>query len=141
MHRTPGGALHINEIASQVTLPASSFSRLADRMEAEGLVARSADPAHRRATLLSMTAYGEQRFAEIWKVLEPSQMARFGSLLTDQELDTPEVITRKLRDANLPHHDAGASPLTGGFDTGAVRPQAQTPHSTPSARKLKRSTR
>jgi DNA-binding MarR family transcriptional regulator len=102
LHRTPGGAMRINEIASQVTLPASSFSRLADRMEEEGLVARSPDPAHRRATLLRMTPSGEERFAEIWQVLEPSQRARFGSLLSDQELDALETITRKVRDANQP---------------------------------------
>lgn len=102
LQRTPGGALRINEIAAQVTLPASSFSRLADQMEGEGLVARSPDPAHRRATLLHLTAYGEERFAEIWKVFEPSLRARFGSLLSDQELDALEVITRKLREANQP---------------------------------------
>ena len=71
-------------------------------MEAEGLVARSPDPVHRRATLLRLTPYGEERFAEISKVLEPSQTARFGSLLNDQELDQLEVITRKVREANQP---------------------------------------
>jgi len=56
LHRTPGGAMRINEIAAQVTLPASSFSRLADRMEEEGLVERHPDPRHRRATLLHVTS-------------------------------------------------------------------------------------
>jgi DNA-binding MarR family transcriptional regulator len=100
LHRTPGGAMRINEMASQVTLPASSFSRLADRMEEQGLVHRRPDPAHRRATLLGMTPSGQRRFAEAWRVLEPSQQARFGRLLTDQELDALETITRKIRDAN-----------------------------------------
>ena len=102
LHRTPGGAMRINEIAAQVTLPASSFSRLADRMEEEGLVERHPDPRHRRATLLHMTSAGEQRFAEAWKVLEPSQQARLGKLLSGDELDILEKITRKLRDANRP---------------------------------------
>jgi DNA-binding MarR family transcriptional regulator len=110
LHRTPGGALRINEIASQVTLPASSFSRLADQMEAEGLVARSPDPAHRRATLLRMTPYGEERFAEIWKIFEPSLRARFGRVLSDQELDALEVISRKLRDANQPGRETDTPP-------------------------------
>jgi DNA-binding MarR family transcriptional regulator len=94
--------MRINEIAAQVTLPASSFSRLADRMEDEGLVERHPDPRHRRATLLHMTSAGEQRFAEAWKVLEPSQQARVGKLLSGDELDMLEKITRKVRDANRP---------------------------------------
>src|ERR1700694_1456582 len=79
LHRTPGGAMRINEIAAQVTLPASSFSRLADRMEDEGLVERHPDPRHRRATLLHVTSAGEQRFAEAWKVLEPSQQSAWAN--------------------------------------------------------------
>ena len=102
LHRTPGGAMRINEIAAQVTLPASSFSRLADRMEEEGLVERHPDPRHRRATLLHVTSAGEQRFAEAWKVLEPSQQARLGTLLSGDELDILEKITRKIRDASRP---------------------------------------
>jgi DNA-binding MarR family transcriptional regulator len=102
LHRTPGGALRINEIAAQVTLPASSFSRLADRMEEEGLVERHPDARHRRATLLHVTPVGEQRFAEAWRVLEPSQQARLGKLLSGDELDMLERITRTIRDANRP---------------------------------------
>jgi DNA-binding MarR family transcriptional regulator len=102
LHRTPGGAMRINEIAAQVTLPASSFSRLADRMEDEGLVERHPDPRHRRATLLHVTSAGEQRFAQAWKVLQPSQQARLGTLLSGDELDMLEKITRKIRDANRP---------------------------------------
>jgi DNA-binding MarR family transcriptional regulator len=102
LHRTPGGAMRINEIAAQVTLPASSFSRLADRMEEQGLVERHPDPRHRRATLLHVTSAGEQRFAEAWKVLAPSQQARLGTLFSGDELDILETITRKIRDANRP---------------------------------------
>ena len=102
LHRTPGGALRITEIAAHVTIPASSFSRLADRMEEEGLVERHPDTRHRRATLLRVTTAGEQRFAEAWKVLEPSQQARLGKLLSGDELDFLEQVTRKIRDANRP---------------------------------------
>ena len=45
---------------------------------------------------------GEQRFAEAWKALEPSQQARLGTLLTGEELDILEKVTRKKRDANRP---------------------------------------
>lgn len=136
LHRSPGRGMRINEIASQVTLPASSFSRLADRMEEAGLVARSPDPVHRRATLLRMTPAGEQRFADILKVFEASMWARFGRLLNEQELDALETITRRLRDANRPGHsrrqESGRErprPLRRSSLLGAVEPW---PHARPS---------
>src|ERR1700720_4377219 len=55
LHRPPGWALRINEIAVHVTFRLSSLSGLAGRMEDEGLVERRPDPRHRRATLLHLT--------------------------------------------------------------------------------------
>src|SRR5260221_6061964 len=97
LHRTPGGALRINEIAAHVTLPASSFSRLADRMEEEGLVERHPDPRHRRATLLHITAAGEQRFGEEWKEHAPRQQARQGRSWAGGEPDILEQTTCEFR--------------------------------------------
>jgi excisionase family DNA binding protein len=133
LHRTPGGALRINEIAGQVTLPASSFSRLADRMEEEGLVERRADLTHRRATLLHITPDGEQCFAEAWKALEPSQQARLGGLLTDDELNVLETITRKVRDANRPTR-VGARVLRVAREGPQKKPKAREPSSRPQRR-------
>jgi DNA-binding MarR family transcriptional regulator len=94
--------MRINEIAEQVTLPASSFSRLADRMEEEGMVERHPDPRHRCATLVHVTSAGEQRFAAAWKKLEPSQQARLRKLLSGDELDILENFTHRIRDASRP---------------------------------------
>ena len=81
-------------------------------MEEEGLVERHPDPRHRRATLLHVTSAGEERFAEAWKVLEPSQQARLGKLFSGDELDILEKITRKIRDANrLPPVRIGPQPI------------------------------
>jgi len=74
--------------------------RLVDRMETDGLVERSADPINRRATRLRLTAQGEERIAEAIAVHQPSARARFANVLSEQELDVLESITRKLRDAN-----------------------------------------
>ena len=69
-------------------------------METDGLVERSPDPVNRRATLLRLTAQGKERIAEAIAVHEPSARARFANVLSEQELDVLESITRKLRDAN-----------------------------------------
>lgn len=38
LHRTPAGTCWISDMAAQVSFPPSSFSRLADRMEGQGLL-------------------------------------------------------------------------------------------------------
>lgn len=110
LERTPGGAARISDVAAQVAFPPSSFSRLADKMEESGLVKRAPDPTHRRATLLHITPAGETVLAEARNVHEPSLQARFGNLLTDDELDALETISRKLRDANHPRQPVTPSP-------------------------------
>jgi DNA-binding MarR family transcriptional regulator len=55
----------------------TSFSRLAGRMETGGLVEGSPDPINTRATLLRLTAQGEERIAEAIAVHQPSARTRF----------------------------------------------------------------
>ena len=84
LHRTPGQATRMNEMAAQVSFPPSSFSRLIDRMEAERLVERVPDPTNRRATLIRATAVGEKfngwpegyRAIQIWDNRMPSYFFR-----------------------------------------------------------------
>jgi DNA-binding MarR family transcriptional regulator len=102
LNRTPGGAVRVSDMASQVSFAPSSFSRLADRMEERGLLKRTADPANRRATLLRITDAGHEVLAEAEKVHDQSLQRRFAGLLTTGELDLLEIIARKLRDANMP---------------------------------------
>ena len=100
LHRTPGQATRMNEMAAQVSFPPSSFSRLIDRMEAERLVERVPDPTNRRATLIRATAVGEKRLSGALAVHEQSAQAHFADCLSDKEIDALETITRKIRDAN-----------------------------------------
>jgi DNA-binding MarR family transcriptional regulator len=100
LHRTPGHATRMNEMAAQVSFPPSSFSRLIDRMEAEQLVERLPDPTNRRATLIQATATGEERLVEALAVHEQSAQIRFADCLSEKEIDALQAITRKLRDAN-----------------------------------------
>ena len=102
LQRTPGGAARISEVAEHISFTSGSFSRLADKMEEEGLVERIPDPAHRRATLLRLTAAGERRLDEAEQVHQAALRARFADLLTDSELAMLDVIAGKLRAANRP---------------------------------------
>jgi DNA-binding MarR family transcriptional regulator len=100
LHRTAGRATRMNEMAAQVSFPPSSFSRLIDRMETQGLVERVPDPTNRRATLIRATATGEDRLVKALVAHEQSAQTHFVNCLTEKEMDALEAITRKLRDAN-----------------------------------------
>jgi DNA-binding MarR family transcriptional regulator len=111
LHRTPGHATRMNEMAAQVSFPPSSFSRLIDRMEAEHLVERGSDPTNRRATLIQATTSGEDRLLEALAVHQRSAGDRLADHLSAREIDALEAITRKIRDANAPGQPSGTADL------------------------------
>ena len=100
--RTPGHAARMNDVSRQVLFAPSSFSRLADKMEDAGLVARAPDPEHRRATLLRLTPMGEERLRKVRLVQQSALVARLGALFTEDELDLFESMLRRVRSANAP---------------------------------------
>jgi len=100
LKRSEPASVRMNDMAAQVSFPPSSFSRLVDRMEDDGLVERTPDPTNRRATLLRLTTKGKTRISEAIAVHEPVAKARFADLLSEEELDVLETISRKIRDTN-----------------------------------------
>jgi DNA-binding MarR family transcriptional regulator len=58
--RTDGHGLSMRTISREQVLTTGGATRLVDRMEAAGLVARSADPDDRRGRLVRLTPYGEE---------------------------------------------------------------------------------
>ena len=57
---SPGGAARMGELQSGVLLSQPALSRLVDRLEARGLVSRSADADDRRAVRIGLTATGAE---------------------------------------------------------------------------------
>lgn len=56
--RSPDGRLIMSELAEQVALSTGGITRLADRLEQDGLVARQACPSDRRRMYLVLTSVG-----------------------------------------------------------------------------------
>lgn len=110
LQRSDPQGVRVSDMASQVSFAPSSFSRLLDRIEAEGLVTRVIDPTNRRATLIQLTPRGQTRVVAAMKVHEPSAQQRVVKVLDDDELDALETITRKLRDANCGAEPDGQLP-------------------------------
>lgn len=98
----PGQPWHVSELAAQMSLPQSSMTRLLDQLEQAGIVRRVADPANRRATLIEITALGDQTVENGMEVFTSSAHDHLVGLLTNEQLGHLMDITRILRDANAP---------------------------------------
>jgi DNA-binding MarR family transcriptional regulator len=59
-----GGRLSLGELAQHRSCVKSNITKLIDRLEADGLVARKDDPTDRRGVLAEITAEGRRRQAE-----------------------------------------------------------------------------
>jgi DNA-binding MarR family transcriptional regulator len=59
-----GGRLSLGDLAQHRSCVKSNITKLIDRLEAEGLVARMDDPTDRRGVLAEITAEGRRRQAE-----------------------------------------------------------------------------
>src|SRR3954463_9665149 len=58
--RTPGQRLRMTELAGQVSLSTSGLTRLVDRVEAAGFIAREACPSDRRGAFAVLTPAGQE---------------------------------------------------------------------------------
>lgn len=96
--RTPGGALPMTRLAEMVLFSSGGFTKLADRMEAAGLIRRMPCPDDRRSSLASLTPAGEALLGEALAVHRPSLRRHLGDRLSPTERQGLEAILRVLRD-------------------------------------------
>src|SRR5262245_14101820 len=68
LERAPQGRLRMHELASQTVITRSNLTRLVDRLEAAGLVARERSGEDRGGGVAGLTAAGRQLRARMWKV-------------------------------------------------------------------------
>jgi DNA-binding MarR family transcriptional regulator len=80
-----GGAVPLGQLACRLCCVKSNVTQLVDRLEAEGLVRRTPDPADRRSVLALITEPGRARLAEARAARERAE----AELLAD--LDGPEM--------------------------------------------------
>jgi DNA-binding MarR family transcriptional regulator len=96
----PDHRLRQRDLARSVVLTRSGISRLIDRLEAAGLVAREPDPADRRGTLIALTDAGRELIdrltvahldneREILGALTETEQRRLAELLRKLQLGLP----------------------------------------------------
>jgi DNA-binding MarR family transcriptional regulator len=59
-----GGPVSLSELALKLTCVRSNITQLIDRLEKDGLVKRTDDPADRRGVRAEVTSAGRERFAD-----------------------------------------------------------------------------
>lgn len=107
--RSPGHRLRMSDLAAQTTLTASGLTRAVDRLEATGLVVRTACTTDRRVSYAELTDAGE---AEIRAAL-PVHVAHLQEVFEGfdaRALDELECLLRRLRDVLNPAAASASAP-------------------------------
>jgi DNA-binding MarR family transcriptional regulator len=78
-----GGRLSLGDLAHHRSCVKSNITKLVDRLEADGLVARRDDPADRRGVLAEITSEGRRLQAEGERLIEEVERSLTRELATD----------------------------------------------------------
>lgn len=103
----PGGRLRMSELAGAVLLSRSGLTRLVDRLEREGLVARESCPSDARGTFTVLTEEGRRRL----RAAAPTHLDGVRRYVTgrfsDAELATLETLLARLVRPTGPAREMG----------------------------------
>ena len=96
LSEAPDRRLRMTELADRVLLSRSGLTRLADRLEREGLLRREACPSDARGTLAVLTDAGLQRLRAAWPTHLRGVEQHVTGRLTPQEIDQLCAVMSKL---------------------------------------------
>jgi DNA-binding MarR family transcriptional regulator len=111
-----GGRLRMNELSATLGVVPRTVTTIIDALENDGMVARLADPADRRATLLEITEEGLRQLRRL-RTLHDAAAAELFEVLTPAEKQQLARLLRRLQsaadadpDANHPARPGPAHP-------------------------------
>lgn len=96
LHRAGNDGLRQYEIGDHVLLPKYNLSRLIDRLESEGYVARAACPEDGRGNRVRITPAGEHLVKRMWRVYGTVIHEELENRLTAAEISTLAQVLDKL---------------------------------------------
>ena len=99
LERAPAGRLRMHELASQTVITRSNITRLVDRLEAAGLVARERDGEDRRGAFALLTPAGRRMRGEMWKVYGRAIAELFDAHLSEEESATTRACLLRIIEA------------------------------------------
>ena len=86
LYEAPDRRLRMHELASAVVLSRSGLTRLVDRLEAEGLLARERCGTDRRGAYAVLTDAGLAALRQAWPVYMRGIVEHFAGYLNDEEV-------------------------------------------------------
>jgi DNA-binding MarR family transcriptional regulator len=105
-----GHPLHMSEIASQLINSPSGMTRIADRLEKDGLIERQTPPDNRRVVLVMLTDRGRTVLDQADKAFREALKESFSSHLSESELADLRGLMRKVLEGNGAWTAARCSP-------------------------------
>ena len=103
--RTPGQAVPMTQLARMVLFSSGGFTKLADRMEAAGLIRRAPCPGDRRSHLATLTPEGRAVLDRALSAHVPGIQRHLVDHLTPDQCRQLEQILRTLRAVEPAHPD------------------------------------
>jgi DNA-binding MarR family transcriptional regulator len=79
-----GQSLPLTQLADRLACVKSNITQLVDRLEADGLVVREADPADRRAKLAALTAQGRRVCQDGTRIRQAAERELMTTLTSDE---------------------------------------------------------
>ena len=95
-----GGSLPLGQLAERLACVKSNVTQLVDRLEADGLVSRTADTADRRSRLAVLTDAGRDAHGRGADILDAAERELFGAL-TPEESDQLHALLTKITTQSL----------------------------------------
>jgi DNA-binding MarR family transcriptional regulator len=90
-----GDSLPLGQLAERLACVKSNVTQLVDRLEADGLVTRAADPSDRRSRLAVLTENGKSAYIKGTQIRQQSERDLFAVLSAD-EADSLHALLSKL---------------------------------------------
>ena len=98
LERAPDQRLRMHELSEAAVISRSNLTRLVDRMEKAGLVARERVSGDRRGAYARLTPAGRDMKTEVWKVYGPAIQQHFTAHLSPEENTILHDIMHRLID-------------------------------------------
>ena len=92
-----GGRMRLHELASKVVIARYNLTRLADRLESEGLIAREPCEEDRRGAWCVLTPAGRALRRRMWPVYEAQVNEGFANLISRDEANVMAAALEKVR--------------------------------------------
>jgi DNA-binding MarR family transcriptional regulator len=89
-----GESLPLGQLAERLSCVKSNVTQLVDRLEADGLVSRAADPNDRRSRLAVLTAAGRKAYTKGIEIQSQAEKELFSALSNEESKKLHELLAK-----------------------------------------------